>query len=100
MIAQCNVRYVDTCAIDVRARTDASLRAIDLQAIEEYCNDYCANQCAWYVLSRALVIPQEKHTCIIMVLPYTCNTLYIMHSHDRLPCPPTYLRVALKYVGY
>ena len=38
MIAQCNVRYVDTCAIDVRARTDASLRAIDLQAIEEYCN--------------------------------------------------------------
>ena len=35
MIAQCNVRYADTCAIDVRARTHASIpvRAIDLQAI-------------------------------------------------------------------
>ena len=28
MIAQCNVRWVDACAIDVRARTDANMWAI------------------------------------------------------------------------
>ena len=39
MIVQChcNVRYVDTCVIDVRVRTDASIRGTDLQAIEEDC---------------------------------------------------------------
>ena len=39
MIARCDVRYVDAYAIDVRARTDASIiKAIyTAQAIEEYC---------------------------------------------------------------